>query len=298
MRKRTRLRGTVRSVLEEGTKPLLLILDEVQALGNKDVIMSEYKGNVVELLELIHNGKIERPIILLTAGLRTALNALKTLGISRFGDDNTFELGALSEESSRAVICDWIVKHGEVKGAPSEWIDAIEKETYRWPRHIHSYAMRAGEYLRENDGLMTPEGLKEIMEKGMKGRIQYYTQRIESFYVDEIKHVAKAISSYSAGGAFDRLDILSSLSKIYGEAEAKNLFDRLMEKGVVAVKGKDGYSVPLPSMHSWLVDAYVRGVHNGKGSDQITPELPAKPEQLLTSAKNDEKSAVNKKGKG
>ena len=74
-----------------------------------------------------------------------------------------------------------------------------------------------------------------------------------------MKHLAKAISGYPPGVAFDRLDILSPLSKIYGEAEAKKIFDRFMEKGVIAAKGEDGYVVPMPSMHSWLVDAYVKG---------------------------------------
>ncbi len=281
MRKRTRNRRAVKSVLADQGKPLLLLLDEAQALGNENVPPPDYESDMLELLELIHNGKIGRPIVLLTAGLGTTLPALEALDISRFGEGNTIELGELSEKSARAVIHDWIVKDGMAKGDPTEWIDAIEEETYRWPRHVHSYAIRASEYLKENGGIMTSKGLMEVMEKGMKGRIQYYRQRVKSFYVDEVKHVAEAISEYPAGVAFDRLDILSLLSKIYGEAEAKNLFDRLLEKGVIAVKGEDGYCVPLPSFHTWLVDAYVKGNNTSKESHGDRNDLPAKSKQEL-----------------
>ena len=264
MRKRTRPQRTVKSMLEDRGKPLLLLLDEAQVLGYENVPPIGHEVDMLVALDFIHNGKMARPIVLLAAGVGTSLPALEALNISRFGDGNTVELGELSEKSARAVIRDWIIKDGLAKGDPTEWIDAIEKDTYRWPRHVHSYAIRAGKYLRENDGVMTSEGLREVMEKGMRGRIQYYRQRVKSFYVDEVKHLAKAISGYPAGIAFDRLDILSPLSGIYGEAEAKKIFDRFMEKGVIAAKGEDGYVVPLPSMHSWLIDAYVKGRNKDK----------------------------------
>ena len=63
---------------------------------------------------------------------------------------------------------------GQARGDPAPWIDAIAQQTHGWPRHVHSYARHAAEHLKEKGGLMTPQGLKIVMELGEEGRKQYY----------------------------------------------------------------------------------------------------------------------------
>ncbi|MCY4223245.1 MAG: ATP-binding protein [Bacteroidetes bacterium] len=198
---------TIRKILLSSKRPLLLILDEAQMLGSSNKPVDTPAMVASNVLKALHNGKMGHPIILLTAGLRTTLSSLKALDISRFGARNRVELGPLSKVSARAVIHDWIVKDAMAKGDPTEWINAIAKEAGVWPRHVHSYSWNAAKYLKENGGVMTSEGLKEVMERAWNGRINYYEQRIDEFYVDEIKHVSIAISEYHAGDAFDRLDL-------------------------------------------------------------------------------------------
>ncbi len=49
---------TMMKILQDGKSPLLLILDEAQALGYKDVVPSEMKGVVTSVLNKIHNGDL------------------------------------------------------------------------------------------------------------------------------------------------------------------------------------------------------------------------------------------------
>jgi len=279
---RTRPDRTIGSILADGEHPLLLLFDEAQMLGyGDDAPRGETLTTLKSTFELIHNGKVGRPIVMLIAGLRTARSTLKSLQITRFGEMNTTKLGLLSGAESRSVIRDWIVKYGMSKGDTAGWINAIDAEAGRWPRHVHSYAKHAGEYLRAYGGVMTLEGLSAVMEKGLVGRIQYYKQRIEDFYVDERKHVAKAISGYPSGTPFDRLDIIAHLSKIYGKKESKDIFDRLIDKGVVDEEGSEGYIVPIPSMHTWLVEEYAKGTLKGKDDDGKPKQLSPIPKQDL-----------------
>lgn len=293
-RKRVRSKTSVKRLLRESSKPLLLILDEVQSIGNKDILRPQHKAKVTELLELIHNGKIGRPIILLTAGLGSALTALKTLDISRFGEKNTSEIGSLSTEDARAVIRDWLVRDGMARGDTSEWVNMIAKEAGVWPRHVHSYSVHASKHLKSRDGVMTAEGLQEIIAKGKEGRIGYYKERVSDFYVDEIKHLAKYLRKTSAGGVFDCLDVLKSLTNIYGDKKATDLFDRLLEEGVIAAKGGDGYHIPIDSMHTWLVDTYTKGKSKGHGASRKA--LNDDPTQkALPPVKKDDPSQIKEK---
>ncbi|MCY4000796.1 MAG: ATP-binding protein [Bacteroidetes bacterium] len=167
-------------------KPLLLLMDEAQKLSSAIEYPVEQRDEVKEFLDVIHNAHLRKPIVLLAAGLRTSLAALQVLDISRFGEKNIVRLGQLSENPERAVIRDWIMVEAGVKEFPAEWIDAIVKETLGWPRHVHSYARNTSDYLIENGGVMTPEGLNEVMDVGRKGRIQYYTQRVEQMDGDDV----------------------------------------------------------------------------------------------------------------
>ncbi len=249
-------RATTLSILGAGKKPLLLILDEAQTLGTTNKPPSqELAGVATNVLDSIHNGGLERPVILLAAGLGPTLEAFETLEISRFAEGCVVELGALSKESERAVIRDWLVKEGGAKGDPTAWIHAIAQQTHRWPRHVHSYARHAAEHLKEKGGLMTPQGLKIIMELGEEGRKQYYKQRVSKFRGDQLQCLMKSMGEADKGKTARYKVIMSSMVDEYGREEAKNLFDLFIEKGILE-EHEEGYAISIPSMHTWLNEKY------------------------------------------
>jgi len=255
--KSARPKPNVKNILKNGIPPLLLIVDEAQALADQNVPSKDNKATAIEVLEAIHNGRLNRPVVLLAGGLRTTLKGFDSLKVSRFAEDCYVELGALSKESERAVIHDWIVKEGGAKGDPTQWIDTIARETHGWPRHVHSYAKCASNQLKEDSGIMTTDGLDAIIESGRKGRIQYYKQRINKFHGDELQCLLDSIADVSSKASTSRLTIMSALTQIYDKEEAEVLFDKFIEKGIIEQDG-DGYVIPIPSMHTWLKDTYAR----------------------------------------
>ena len=246
-------RATTLSILGAGKKPLLLILDEAQTLGTTNKPPSqELAGVATNVLDSIHNGGLERPVILLAAGLGTTIEAFGALGISRFAEGCVVELGALSKESERAVIQDWLVKEGGAKGDPAPWIHAIAQKTHGWPQHVHSYARHAAGHLKEKGGLMTPQGLKIVMELGEEGRKQYYKQRVSGFDGNELVCLYEAVAGINSRTPFNKDLVLSPLNRKYGDARADKIFKKFIDKGVISVVGTAMYSVPIPSMHDWM----------------------------------------------
>ncbi len=248
---------TVKRLLQKGEKPLLLILDEAQTLIDVSIPGSPQKIIASSILNAIHNGQLNKPVVLLAAGLNPTLTAFQTLDISRFSRDCAVELGALSKESERLVIEDWIKKEGRSKGDPTVWVDAIARETYGWPQHIQCYAGLASEYLQANDGVMTPDGLSSVLEAGHEDREKYYEGRLVRFRPDEIRCLATSMAEVSPGKTMDYLDIIHPMARKYGDDQAKELFEMFEEKGILE-KTKAGYIVSIPSMHTWLKETYTQ----------------------------------------
>ncbi|MXW15569.1 MAG: ATP-binding protein [Rhodothermaceae bacterium] len=247
---------TVLEILEDGTKPLLLMLDEAQVLG-KIEIPAPGRWHANSVLDKIHNGGLDRPVLLLAAGLGTTADAFKSLGVSRFDGSSFIELGALGKEPARAVIQDWLQKEGGAKGDPTEWIDAIAQETHGWPQHIQSYVRRAVNHLRENAGTMTPKGLHTILEDGRELRSAYYEQRAREFDEEHRHSFAKLFVNVPEDGSITRSIVMSSLSQDHGPVEAANLFDKALDNGILH-RQAGRYVVPIPSMQNWLVSNYGR----------------------------------------
>ncbi len=108
------------------------MLDEAQYLINLKETPTE-KNRARDTLDVIHNGDVGKPVMLLTAGLGTTQSAFRKLRISRFVKDCPVGLGVLGKESERKVIRDWLMKEGVAKVNPAPWINAIAKETHGWP---------------------------------------------------------------------------------------------------------------------------------------------------------------------
>ena len=246
---------TMQKLLRKGRTPLLLTLDEAQILGKKDTLPPDQAHTASSILNAIHNGKLDKPVILLAAGLGPTTKAFESFGISRFEGDARVELGALGKEAERAVLYDWLTKDGKATGDTTTWIDAIAKETHGWPQHILSYVKPALKQLRADKRAMTAEGLATVLETGRARRAAYYKQRAEGFSTQQRRSFAKLFTNVSYGESLELEDIMMSLAQDHGADKAQEIFRRAEEKGIV--DERDGrYAVPIPSMHDWLVSNY------------------------------------------
>ncbi len=240
-------RKTILKMLGHGKQPLLLTLDEAQTLGITSAPPSDQATTVTNVLKAIHNGKLNKPVILITAGLGTTIDVFEELGIPRFSGKCFVELGALSKEAERAVIHDWLTKEGKATKDPGPWIDGITQETHGWPQHILSYVEPALKQLVADNRAMTTEGLNAILEAGRAFRSRYYERRANGISRKQRRSLAKLIADIPLSEGLDREDIMASLTQEYGPDEANKLFRKTLHRGILH-RHEGIYTVPIPSM--------------------------------------------------
>ncbi len=236
-------------ILKTEDTPLLLILDEAQHLGEDSRITGGYKDDVRDLLDQIHNGKLGKSVILLSGGLGMTSRALNNLGISRSSLKSITDLGPLEEEGERTVIREWLKEEGEAKGDMKDWVDAIAKETYRWPQHIIAYTVPAVAHLRENGGEMTREGLLSVLEQDRANRWAYYTGRTEGLDDDHIVRLVEMFRDTPVEEGFRKQDLVAEL----GEPG----FEQAVCKGVLYYSNPL-YTLPIPSLYDYLTERALR----------------------------------------
>ncbi len=257
---------------EEG---LILVLDEAQRM-NKIPVDSERHTITGDTLDVIHNGDVGRPVVLLAAGLGTTQSALNSLGISRFVRDCTVGLGALGEESEWKVIRDWLTKGGGAKGDPAPWSHAIAQQTHGWPQHIISYVDPAVAYLKSNNHRMTDDGLQIVLEKGNEFRLDYYETRAREFSLQQRRVIGSFIAKYQPDEYFEKEDLMALLDAKYAPKPASKFFDDLLHSGILHKQDGGVYGIPIPSMQTWLIEEYGRDrmeLPRGEVS-RVKPESP------------------------
>ncbi len=235
---------TPRSLIQKIKKPLLLILDEAQHLGEDGGPPKEHLHAVKALLTEIHNGELGKPVILLAGGLGMTHAAFRALGISRMAAQCRFDLQPLKKEEERAVVQDWL-SAGKAKGDTTPWINAITRETYLWPRHVDSYARNAAHLVSANDGVMTEELLRLVMENGREERLEYYESRLEEIKDDHVLILEEMFHSDLARKGLSEAGIIRYLGKAG--------FEKAVSKGVLH-RYKDSYTIPIPSMYDYLTE--------------------------------------------
>lgn len=249
---------TMLNILRSRKDPLLLMLDEAQRIGTTiSLVNADQFAIATDMLNAIHNGTLDRPVILMAAGLGTTAAAFESLGVSRFNKKCLVELGALDKEAECAVIHDWLKKEGSANGDPTAWIDAISRETCGWPHHILSYVEPAVNQLGTYNGVMTTEGLNTVLDAGREFRSEYYERRAHDFDEEQRHCFAKSLADIPPGDSTTRSAIMDSLMQDFSPDEAEKLFHRALHRGILH-KRRGRYTVPIPSLHEWLVSKYAK----------------------------------------
>ncbi|MCY4162307.1 MAG: ATP-binding protein [Flavobacteriaceae bacterium] len=246
------------SVNARKKKGLLLVVDEVQDLGRKAAPPDKVSETMVRnVLNTMHNWKINKPFILLVGGLGMSKSVFKEYGISRFNDNCAFNLEKLDEKSERNILWDWIVKKEGVNKNNRKighWINEITNHTLGWPQHVTSYANVLSRYLKEHKGDLSEKGLKHVLTLGKAKRTNYYHGRIEELEGEERELIAQLLKEQKS--RFSKNDIVFFFQNKLDSNESKNLFDRALGKGVFHQNQDGFFNVPVPSMKNWLLSEY------------------------------------------
>ena len=244
---------SVEQMIKNGVPSLMLVLDEAQYLAEAKFPSVSQETEIRDLIKLIHNGGMGRSVLLLAAGLRTTRQGFTRMGVSRFAEGYLAQLDRLGEESERAILKSWLVKGGKANSPVDEWIEKISRETHKWPSHIASYGNHGENVLKENKGRVTPEGLKEILRRGRKGRTIYYRQRMQGIKPHETLAFALTLEDLRIKNIFTSPSLLGRLEEMEGIKDAEALLKKLENEGVIQADDIN-YSIPIPSMRTWFVD--------------------------------------------
>ena len=154
-------------------------------------------------------------------------------------------MGALDKASESAVIKDWLIKGGGVKGDPAPWIEMIAQKTHGWPQHITAYGDVVAKQIKNDHGEMTKEGLDIVYQVGKERREAYYKQRAKGISGKERSSLAKLIQNIAPEKAIDREDIESNLLWVYYDPDkATSLFKRAVARGILHSQD-EVYHVPI-----------------------------------------------------
>lgn len=241
---------------------VLLVLDEAQNVTR--LRRAPPLGPRAEdTLDAIHNGELGMPAILLAGGLGQTREVFNQLGIARFQRNSLVNLGRLSIEYEHSVIRDWLIESGRAKGDVTPWINTISKETYGWPQHIINYAEPAAQVIQQNDGLLTAEGLKTVLEFGRDGKMEYYSNRTAGIDLPDQFLLGAWVVWQGRGVTASRdtiVRILDTRKRATGET-AISVLDSAIARGVLA-ETDGGLHIPIPSMETWLAERFHRFVRS------------------------------------
>ena len=271
--------ANVEQILIEAATPdgLLVILDEAQNLTLEIEPESPEKRAVLRCLNQINSGTFGAPIVLLAGGLDTSQKVVEAFCVSRLTADGVHHLGALDDVSTRKVIRDWLVKSGGAQADHEhldEWIRTLAGASYGWPQHIQRYSMIAAQWLLDHGSAPSPQVPEAVLIEGREKREDYYRARIMSLDRTDVVILANLLRQIGNSRTLEKDDIVAEFSASKGRDKAEAVFELILSKGVIAKDQEKRFSVPIPSMHNWLVHKYA----DKRAKRLPTPfgQLPAK----------------------
>jgi len=240
-------------VLDGGSSPILLIRRKAHYINYDWAVPPSMASVVRHLFQRIESGDLGRPAVFIAAGNPLTRNSFKKAGY-RFPDENIKDIGWLSKDEERLIIRDWMIKDGKAKGPTTEWEDAIIKETHGFPLFTSSYAQHAADHLLTCQGVMTSNGLREVLATGRESKDFYFhhyafahiKRKYGGILLDCIHHA-------SPNPYLHKPDIINALM-VSGcdRLDAECVFARYVRYGAL-VKSKAGFSMPMQSMYHALV---------------------------------------------
>ena len=160
-------------VLEFGQEPVLgptlLLVDEAQTF--------EPDGG---LLLNLHNQETF-PVQVVCAGLSSTEDRLRSIGLTRLGDESVLDLGPLAGAETRACVEGTLARlaadESHIDGDFAPWITPITAASQDWPQHLALY-LNAGRAEADERGRFDAVGLDAALQHGAAARERYYGQRL------------------------------------------------------------------------------------------------------------------------
>ncbi len=251
---------TALEILSLVKQPTLLILDEAQIAEIEFKEDASLRIQAPATLNAIHNLKNNHGLVMLFAGLGNTRKVFQNFKISRFYGDSMIDLQPIDQVSERAILRDYMVKGASLDAQHPDlnhWLDELSKETFQWPHHVASYGDVASKMIQENDGILSNGLLKQVMEKGLLLKNQYYQHRFYEISAETRCHIYQSFFENEINTSLLNKDgILRDFKLNPYIEEPQKTWDDLVGRGVVQWRDDGFYSIPIPSMRTWMLDQF------------------------------------------
>ena len=149
--------------------PTLVLVDEAQT----------FKDDGGLVLNLHTQEKL--PVVLVCGGLSDTEDKLRSIGLTRLGDESVLNLGPLSSDETRdcvaRTLAAFAAEAGHVTGEFDAWIAPVAEASNNWPQHLALY-LNAARAEADERGEFTLAGLQAALALGHAARERYYGQRL------------------------------------------------------------------------------------------------------------------------
>ncbi len=256
--------------------PLLLMVDEAQALGDEAAPQALW----------LHQGNDGLPIVPVFGGLAWLEERFGELGISRFSGGRVHTLEALSHDECREAVREFlrIYRVAGVNEAGEKWERRVATDCQGWPQHLQVGLQALAGALVESEGDLKEVDENAAVEGAAKRRKSYYQARLKSMPLQGKRHLTAAVvACLPPGSALTADELADIVTNIHNETVSsgassvlrlpegysRRQFVKALVKAGILHEDEDGYlSIPIPSFRDFLLEQYPapdQGEASGKG---------------------------------
>ena len=238
-----------RESLQDFTRPVVLLIDEMQALPRTT------EAPQAEMLMDLHLGTHGAPVFAVLAGLAHAMDNLHDAGISRLGSRSVLPLGPLSPDEA-AESARRFLDAFRIAGNRRFWPETIANWSDGWPMHVHNGLRALAGELAANGGDLDRIDPLAVKRRAVELRTGYFRDRTHGEFAAHQEMLARVLGEFRNYGN-SASEIIEFLTAHGGDSPAGmtkyEAFDALLSRGLIELQhdaASNVYACPIPSLVS------------------------------------------------
>jgi len=236
---------------------IILMIDEIQGVS------TEAAG----VLQRLHTGSNNLPILPIMAGLSTSPGILSGLKISRLASESDHQLPLLTRDEIKEAFTKF-VEHFNITSTPevtNEWSERITGWVDGWPKHVQNAQAAVGQQLLTTSGDLAKVDPRIVKHYAAETRCKYYLQRFGRY--DMFPEIIGEIMAQIGPTPKRGIEIEMAIEKII----TKPPFDKAIQSNQLPElnlnyllrhgffdkhplgSGTSSFKCPIPSLQSYAV---------------------------------------------
>ena len=243
----------------EWRHPLILMVDEIQNVG----------GEEKKILQSLHQGTHDLPIIPVFAGLGNSIDVLDSLGLSRTNENNIHSIGALALDEAQEAIGKFLdcyqVKYTNQSAVM--WQRELSTCSDCWPQHLHNGMRALAEGLIKVEGVLDEVAFDDFQRVERHYRLTAYRRRQSREMAASYELIARIMMDVVKADGLDEGDILDAIDlystptneprgrkwQIPKGMDEDDFMNHLIYKGALHREEDKLYRCQIPSFAHYLI---------------------------------------------